>query len=183
MKKTLLALLATSLLSGGALAAAGGTSDSFSVTWTGNIPLDDKAPTGWTLKDGDDPVTSLTKPLSITKSGSDLLLTSDSFTITAASNDTTALNALDVYLSDSSVDGLTPQAGADPVSLTFTVGGQAMQENEKGNSYTKEIAASGLGAVESIPVMFSGTVEADEWDANNDTSISISASFVITSGI
>ncbi|QFT13557.1 hypothetical protein [Vibrio sp. THAF190c] len=186
MKKTLLALLTTSIVSSAALAAP--SSESFSVTWTGNIPVTaPTASTTWTLKDGSSAVGSLTKALSVTKDTSvadQLNLSSPAFTLTAASdNGTDNLDSLEVYMSDVSVSGLTPSVGADPVSLTFKVGEQNITETEEGNSYVKTIKASGATTTESINVSLSGTVEADEWDKDNDTNISISASFVITAGI
>ena len=191
MKKTLLALAATTLMSGGAIAAdIAQSSDSFSVTWTGQIPVVEKTPTGWTLKDGDDTLVSLTKALTVTEStttAGDLVLSSPTFTITAAadtSSDASAtLGALEVYLSDASIEGLTPEPGADPVSLDFTVGNQTMTELEKGNSYTKVITASGAGAVESLNIGFKGDVKDSQWDSNVDTNIAVTASFVITAGI
>ena len=184
MKKTLLALLATSLVSGAALASDA----SFSVTWTGAIPVAEKDPTGWKLKDGDTEIGSLTKALTVERAkdgdSKDILeLTSTAFNITAAANDDTAtLGAITAYLADSSIEGLTPAAGADPVSLTFKIGTQEITESEKGNSYVKDIMTSSSD-VESIQIGFKGTVDADEWDKDNDTNVAVTASFVIATAI
>lgn len=184
-KKTLLAAITASVISGSALAANVTGSNTLSVSFTGTIPAA-PAPvaSGWKLYEGAEQVSSLKKTLNITRNGANLDVATDAFTITAKVDDSAAdtIDNLTLSLSGASVSGLTAEAGAAPVNLTFSLDSTDADMDDIGVDTPVSIISGGATAA-NFTLGLSGTVEDAQWTDGTDKSLTIAASFVLNTGI